>query len=123
MGLLDDYDKLLRGKPKTLPFGANLDPTLMAMTAGDEFDPFMKGRHIEALQLRPSKAAAISADAGWHARRAEPQRAFAPGTSRGPASVRHRRKDATGDCCSRRCAAEDQSRRDGLRPRRQVPGP
>ena len=22
MGLLDDYDKLLRGKPKTLPFGA-----------------------------------------------------------------------------------------------------
>ena len=53
MGLLDDLGPLLRGKPKTLPFGANIDPTAFeAMTAGDELDPTMKARHAEALEVR-----------------------------------------------------------------------
>jgi hypothetical protein len=53
MGLLDDLGPLLKGRPKILPFGANIDPTAFeAVTAGDELDPTMKARHAEALEVR-----------------------------------------------------------------------
>ena len=53
MGLLDDYDRLLGGRPKTMPAQGMPDPTAsIAMTAGDDLDPFMSGRRAEALEVR-----------------------------------------------------------------------
>src|SRR4051812_41309433 len=81
MGLLDDYGPMLRGKPKTLPFGADIDPTSAnAMTTGDELDPSMKARHAEALEVRGAAEPNIP---GGTLAGPNQQRAFAAGDQPG----------------------------------------
>ncbi len=60
MGLLDDYERLLRDKMKVMPPAGMLDPTEpVAMTAGDELDPTMKARRAEALEVRGAPSASL----------------------------------------------------------------
>ena len=80
-GLLDDYGSLLRGRPKIMPGAGMLDPTgPVAMTAGEELDPFRGGMRAEALEVRGAAPAPVP---GGTLAGPNQQRAFAAGDQPG----------------------------------------